>query len=167
MPINNCGDPFSGSNYKLNTHEFEQNVIMFFAKLYHLHSNYWGYVTNGGTEGNLCAINIAKNIYKDGIIYYSTSSHYSVPKAINMTRSQSIMINSDASGEIDYNHLLNQLTKNQSKPAIIICNIGTTVTGAIDNLDTIKSILKKASISQSVLYSLRCCISRYDTTVSR
>ena len=48
LPINNVGDPFLESNYHLNTHEYEREVIGFFAKLLHGDlDNLWGYVTNG------------------------------------------------------------------------------------------------------------------------
>ena len=31
--VNNLGDPFSGSNFRMNTHEFEREVIRTFARL--------------------------------------------------------------------------------------------------------------------------------------
>ena len=51
--INNIGDPFSGSNYSFNTMEVERNVLSFFAKLWNVTSDYWGYITFSGTEGNM------------------------------------------------------------------------------------------------------------------
>ena len=32
-PINNVGDPYVTSNYQLNTHEFEREVVEIFARL--------------------------------------------------------------------------------------------------------------------------------------
>ena len=41
----------------LNSYEFELCVLEWYAKLWEIEKNeYWGYVTNGGTEGNLYAI---------------------------------------------------------------------------------------------------------------
>src|SRR5579859_1782738 len=43
---NNVGDPFAGSNYRLNTHDFEREVLADFAKLTRAPENeWWGYVT--------------------------------------------------------------------------------------------------------------------------
>lgn len=53
----NLGDPFIESNYRINSRKFEQEVISFFAKLYKIpEDDSWGYVTSGGTEGNLYGI---------------------------------------------------------------------------------------------------------------
>lgn len=42
-----------------------------------------------------------------------------------------------ASGEIDYADLRRHLMANKDKPAIINANIGTTVKGAVDDLDKV------------------------------
>jgi histidine decarboxylase len=47
IPINNVGDPFEKSTYRLQTKEFEIEVLKFFAGLLHI-KDYWGYITNGG-----------------------------------------------------------------------------------------------------------------------
>lgn len=153
MPLNNVGDPFCDSNYQLNTHDFEKEVIAFVAALYRSEENYWGYMTNGGTEGNLCGLNIARNLYNDAIVYYSKSSHYSIPKSVNITRSRSVIINCLDNGEMDYHHLLKELIKNTAYPAILMCNIGTTMTGAIDNIASVKEMLSKAGITN---YYIHC-----------
>lgn len=46
------------------------------------------------------------------------------------------------SGEIDYDELCSQLAANAARPAIINVNIGTTVKGAVDDLDRVLDILK-------------------------
>ena len=44
--VNNVGDPFNTSNYKMNTLEFECEVVRFFAELAELSEDeMWGYVT--------------------------------------------------------------------------------------------------------------------------
>ncbi len=40
-------------------------------------------------------------------------------------------------GEIDYDELREHLRKNNSRPAILNVNIGTTVKGAVDDLDKV------------------------------
>jgi histidine decarboxylase len=55
--LNNAGDPFLGSSFSLNSMKFEVSVLDWFAKLWEIEKNeYWGYVTSGGTEGNLQGI---------------------------------------------------------------------------------------------------------------
>ncbi|MGL4603719.1 MAG: hypothetical protein ACRCU9_06195 [Iodobacter sp.] len=81
FPINNEGDPFQSSTYRLATREIEQEVIHFFAELFNAPVNdYWGYVTNGGTEGNLYGLYLARELHPNGIVYFSEETHYSVAK---------------------------------------------------------------------------------------
>jgi len=55
--LNNAGDPFLGSSFSLNSMAFEVSVLDWFAKLWEIEKDeYWGYVTTGGTEGNLHGI---------------------------------------------------------------------------------------------------------------
>lgn len=46
------------------------------------------------------------------------------------------------SGEINYDDLKAALVKNAGKPAILNVNIGTTVKGAVDDLDRVLEVLK-------------------------
>ena len=45
------------------------------------------------------------------------------------------------SGEIDYDELRAVLAANSARPAILNVNIGTTVRGAVDDLDRVLQIL--------------------------
>lgn len=55
--INNLGDPFIESNYGVHSRQFEVGVLDWFARLCELEKNeYWGYITNCGTEENLHGI---------------------------------------------------------------------------------------------------------------
>lgn len=55
--INNLGDPFIESNYGVHSREFEVGVLDWFARLWEIEKEeYWGYITNCGTEGNLHGI---------------------------------------------------------------------------------------------------------------
>lgn len=141
LPLNNVGDPFIPSRYHLNTQQYEREVISFFGKLLQAKDDeIWGYVTNGGTEGNMYGIYLAREIYPQGLVYYSEATHYSVPKILRMVHARNIMIKSQTNGEIDYQDLAETMRIHRDVPAIIFANIGTTMTGAIDNLDKIKSI---------------------------
>ncbi len=151
--LNNVGDATLHSNFNLNTHEFENDVLSFIAKLYKKESDYWGYITNGGTEGNLTGIHVARSYYPNGIIYYSSHSHYSVAKAIELTRSKSECISVLKNGEINYEELEKKIQENIESPVIILANLGTTMTGAIDNLNKIKIIISSHNITN---YYIHC-----------
>ena len=60
---NNVGDPFGYSRYQANTHETEREVVRTVAELMRLPPDEaWGYVTAGGTEGNMSAVAILTTI---------------------------------------------------------------------------------------------------------
>jgi len=147
--INNLGDPFVASNYGVHSRQFEVSVIDFFAKLWKApKDDYWGYVTTCGTEGNLHAILLARECHPDGILYSSRETHYSIFKAARYYRMDAKSIPTLPMGEIDYDALERQLAANKDKPAIINVNIGTTVKGAVDNLDRILRILKSLGFTR-------------------
>lgn len=146
--MNNIGDPFESSNYQINTHHFETEVLDFFAKLLNAGENYSGYVCNGGTEGNLFGIDLALQRFPDSIVYYSEKTHYSLQKIIRITRAQSILLPALTNGEMDYAVLKEKLLEHKSKSVIISVNIGTTMTGAVDNVEKVKTILQELDIKK-------------------
>jgi histidine decarboxylase len=153
FPMNNVGDPFKPSRYHLSTLEFEREVIDFFSNLTHAKpEEIWGYVTNGGTEGNMYGIYLAREIYPEGLVYFSEATHYSVPKILRMVHARNIMIKSTANGEMDYQDLAETVRIHRDAPVIIFANIGTTMTGAVDNLGRIKQILKDNAITHHYIH---------------
>ena len=77
--LNNVGDPFHSSNYWSNTHGIEREVITRFAGLMQLDpEEAWGYVTSGGTESNLYGLYLAREMFPNGIFYFSEETHYSI-----------------------------------------------------------------------------------------
>ncbi|MBD2438993.1 histidine decarboxylase [Nostoc sp. FACHB-110] len=152
--LNNAGDPYVEPDFGLHSRKFEQEVLSFFAQLYKIPENeFWGYVTAGGTEGNLYGILLAREIYPQGILYSSQDSHYSIPKAARLFGIQHQVVNSQINGEIDYEHLSQVIQQNSQQPVIINLNIGTTVKGAIDDLDKVLEILKQHQIKD---YYIHC-----------
>lgn len=152
--INNLGDPFLKSwCYRINTLAIERKVIDRFASLFHApKDSYWGYVTNGGTEGNLYGLYVAREMHPEGIVYYSDQTHYSIPKNLRLLRMPSVKVKSEPNGEVDYQDLQNHLIANKATP-IILANIGTTMKGAVDDVLRIKSILADLDIKK---YYIHC-----------
>ncbi|XP_010241734.1 PREDICTED: serine decarboxylase 1-like [Nelumbo nucifera] len=151
--INNLGDPFIESKYGVHSRQFEVGVLDWFARLWELEKDeYWGYITNCGTEGNLHGILVGREVLPDGILYASRESHYSVFKAARMYRMECIKVDTLASGEIDCTDFRAKLLPNKDKPAIINVNIGTTVKGAIDDLDMVIKTLEDTGFTQDRFY---------------
>ncbi len=146
FPINNVGDPFISSNYQVNTHEIEREVIRFFANITHAGDDYWGYVTSGGTEGNMYGLYLARELHPDGIVFYSQDTHYSVTKILRILNIKNIMIRSLDNGEIDYEDLRKTLEVKRDITPIVMANIGTTMKGAVDNIQKIRLIFKELAI---------------------
>eukprot|EP00246_Nothoceros_aenigmaticus_P016781 TRINITY_DN7833_c0_g1_i1.p1 TRINITY_DN7833_c0_g1~~TRINITY_DN7833_c0_g1_i1.p1 ORF type:complete len:522 (-),score=94.38 TRINITY_DN7833_c0_g1_i1:766-2331(-) len=151
--INNLGDPFIESNYGVHSREFEVGVLDWFARLWELEKDeYWGYITNCGTEGNLHGILVGREVFPDGILYSSADSHYSVFKAARMYRMECVKVATLMSGEMDCSDFQRQLELRKNLPAIINVNIGTTVKGAVDDLDLIVQTLKDAGFNEDRFY---------------
>ena len=139
--LNNLGDPFSSSRYKLNTFNYEKCIVKFFAKLYNAPPAYWGYVTSCGSEGNLQALSVAKKKFKNKnpILYFSDKSHYSIYNAAELVGIETKVIPALIHHSMDLVRLNNSLDR--SRPAIVFANIGTTMAGACDSLGTLKDCL--------------------------
>ena len=152
--INNVGDPFSGSNYRLNTHDFEREVVADFARYTRAPADeYWGYVTNGGTEGNMYGLYVARELFPQGMVYFSEDTHYSVAKILRLQHTRNIMIKSQPNGQLDYEDLHETLRIHRDVPPIIFANIGTTMKGSIDDLGRIHSILEDLAIGESYIHA--------------
>jgi histidine decarboxylase len=149
--INNLGgDCFTESNYHIDSREFEKDVLSFFSELYYL-QEWWGYVTTSGTEGNLYGILLGRENYPDGILYSSESAHYSVNKAARLFKIpyQKIAVQ-QPSEEMNYDDFYTKLIPDS--PAIICLNLGTTFTGAVDNIDEILNVLELKKVNRFFIH---------------
>ena len=151
--INNVGDPFVRGRYNINTHIFEREVVSFFAELYHApEETYWGYVTNGGTEGNIYGLYLARESFSNGVVYFSEDAHYSIKKASRILGMPNIQIKSQKNGEIDYEDLEKKIKADRKKPPIIVANIGTTIKGATDRVEKITDILHRNAVKKFYIH---------------
>lgn len=142
--INNIGSPELSSSYRANTKETELEVIKWFSDLWHI-QNYWGYITNGGTEANLQGLYVGRETANGckHIFMTSADSHYSIFKIAKLLSLNICIINSQDNGEIDYQDFEEKLIQNPNTYVIINANLGTTMKGAIDNTRNIYRIIKK------------------------
>jgi histidine decarboxylase len=154
FPINNVGDPYLSSNYHLETHAFEREVLAVFEELTQAPAgDTWGYVTNGGTEGNHYGLFLARELYPDGIVYYSQDSHYSIGKVLRCLGLPSIMIRSRPDGCIDLDDLRETLRIHRDVPPIVCATIGTTMKGAVDDIAGIRGLFADFALGRSYLHA--------------
>ena len=154
LSLNNVGDPYHDSNYRANTHEIEREVIERFAHLTRIDpEEAWGYVTSGGTEGNMYGLYLAREMFPSAIFYFSEDTHYSVLKNVRLLNARYIMIKRQENGEIDYEDLYDMIRVHRDLPAVIMANIGTTMRGAVDDLERIRSILRDLRITNSYIHA--------------
>ena len=152
--LNNIGDPFHESNYQVNTRDIEREVVATFADLVRLpQEEAWGYVTSGGTEGNMYGLYLARKLHPDGIVYFSQDTHYSVLKNLSVLNMRNIMIKSQENGELDYDDLYETVRIHRDTPVIVMANIGTTMKGAIDDLMRVNAILEDLAITSHYVHA--------------
>ena len=152
--LNNVGDPFGESYYRENTFAFEREVIAFFQRqLRAPEGETWGYMTAGGTEGNLYGLYLARELFPDGMVYFSEHTHYSAAKIVRVLGARSIMIRGQDNGEMDYDDLRETLKLHRDVPPIIFANIGTTMHGAVDDLNRIRAMFKELAITRHYLHA--------------
>ncbi|NTW51653.1 MAG: aminotransferase class V-fold PLP-dependent enzyme [Chlorobiaceae bacterium] len=147
VAMNNVGDPCRPSLYDLNTHEFENEVIDFFAPLYGFSpSDAWGIVTSGGTDGNNHGIYFGVNVLGSKseikpVLYVSEEAHYSVKRLGELQALEMRQIPTNIKGEIDVQAFEQAL--DTTRPALIVIALGTTFKGGIDDQDAINEVLER------------------------
>ena len=154
FPVNNIGDPYVTSNFHLNTHDFEREVLEIFRQLTRAPSEAcWGYVTSGGTEGNMYGIFLGRELFPEGMVYYSEDTHYSVNKILRCLHVRNIMIKSCPDGRMDLEDLRETLKIHRDVPPIVLASIGTTMKGAVDDVDGIRRIFEDLAIHVRYLHA--------------
>ncbi len=151
---NNVGDPFHDSNFRANSHEIEREVVHLFADLMRLgREQAWGYVTSGGTEGNMYGLYMGRELFPDGVVYFSQDTHYSVVKIMSVLKARNIMIRSQENGEVDYDDLYETIRINRAEPVIFMANIGTTMKGAVDDVSKVRRILDELAVTSCYIHA--------------
>ena len=146
--FNNLGDPSTPPGDAANTTMLERAVVDWCADLLALPAlDRWGYVTAGGTEGNLAAIHAAHHRYPDAVAYHSRAAHYSIGKVLGIVGIDTVPVGADDRGEMDYHHLDEALAQHPGRPAIVIATAGTTMTEAVDDTARIRAVLDRHGVA--------------------
>jgi histidine decarboxylase len=152
--LNNVGDPTVDGAGANHTKAMEREVVNTVGDLLRApRDDRWGYVTTGATEGNLCALYVARRTYPDAVVYHSNAAHYSVPKAVDLLAMPSVVVQTDRRGEMDYADLRRKLEAGKGKAAVVVANIGTTMTEAVDRVGRITAILDELELTRRFVHA--------------
>ena len=141
--------------------ELEKEVVKVLAEdIFKAKENeYDGYIATGGTEANIQALWIYRNLYKkeynatlDEMVILSTKdTHYSVNKGSNLLSVDNVQIPVDFnSREIlvdELDSIVADLITKGKKYFMVISNMATTMFGSVDNPDTYAKILNKHKVT--------------------
>lgn len=151
---NNLGDPFQPGTYRVNSHAFECEVVDFFARLFRAPDcGFWGYITNGGTEGNIYGLYLGRELYPNGVAYSSQDTHYSVSKAARLLGLEHAVVESQSNGEISYDDLGRKASHSRNRPALVVANIGTTMKEGKDDTLKIRAVLRDVGVSEIYIHA--------------
>jgi len=140
--------------------ELEREVIKVLAvDIFKAEENeYDGYIATGGTEANIQALWIYRNLYKkefnaslnEMVILSSADTHYSVHKGSNLLSVETVSIPVDFdSREIiveDLDAIVANLVAEGKKYFMVISNLATTMFGSVDDPDVYAGILTKHNV---------------------
>lgn len=146
--MNNAGDPYKNGSALLNSHQFEKEVIDYFAPRFGFGQDAWGFVAASGTDGNSHGMYYGKKVLQaqsnlTPIAYVSEEAHYSIKKLADVQGLELRLIKADSMGRMDLHDFEAKL--DPSRPALVVVAMGTTFKGGIDNQQGINAILKKVA----------------------
>ncbi|MBP9792651.1 MAG: aspartate aminotransferase family protein [Flavobacterium sp.] len=160
---NHIGCHTIGSSEKAfsGTQEIEREVLkvlavdIFKAEI----ESYDGYIAPGGTEANIQAIWMYRNLFlndyganlKEIAIIASEDTHYSIPKGANLLMLDRISVSVDFETRKIVTSALEKLIleaqQKGKKYFIVVSNMGTTMFGAVDDPEDYISVLEKHQLT--------------------
>lgn len=145
--LNNAGDPFNEHPSVMSSQRFEREVLEFFAPLYGFTpGEFWGLVTNSGTDGNIHGIYFGASSLRcktgrEPIFYVSDEAHYSNMRLAHLQNFEVRLVKSDDMGRMIPEELERVLYP--ERPCLIVYAMGSTFKGAIDNQKALNAVLAK------------------------
>jgi len=132
----NIGDPglFPG------TKEIEKKFISFILKLLKAPKTASGHIVSGGTEGNISAMWIAKQLTEKKEIILPSSAHFSFQKIASLMNLKLIDIPLTKRYTMDISHIKKHITK---ETAAVIGIAGTTDVGAVDPIPELSDLCRE------------------------
>ncbi|MEU7630960.1 histidine decarboxylase [Nocardia sp. NPDC049220] len=136
--VNNVGDPGSDEKSNVSAKVMERSVVEFMAELANADPRQiYGYVAAGGSEANQFGLDRGCTLLPEARIYCSAAAHYSIHKSARLMRKELVVVACDDQGRIDADALARECRDHTGRGAVVVATIGTTMTGAIDDVDAI------------------------------
>lgn len=144
--------------------ELEKEVIQVLAEDIFLAEpdSYDGYIAQGGTEANIQALWVYRNMYKNNhnakqeemVILSSEDTHYSVHKGSNLLNVDTVSIPVEFSTRTIISEELDRIITEQKaagkKYFMVISNMATTMFGSVDNPDVYAELLEKHEVVYNI-----------------
>jgi histidine decarboxylase len=132
----------------------ERQVVTFLADLLRApEHDRWGYITAGASEGTLYALWLARSRYPNGVVYHSEAVHHCISRAVDLLALPSVGVRADTTGELDYHDLAVEVGGRRDRPAIVVANIGTAMTEAVDDVRHITTVLDELAIARRWIHA--------------
>ena len=121
-----------------------------------------GYIATGGTEANIQALWVYRNLYKNEfnasndemVILSSEDTHYSVHKGANLLSVDGISIPVEFNSREIIKEELDQIVKEQKakgkKYFMVISNLATTMFGSVDDPNVYAEVLEKHQVEYRI-----------------
>ena len=145
--LNNVGDPFHHQgNY--DTRYLEADLILRFGLRFGFDRNdTWGFVSHSGTDSNMHGVFVGRTLLqaRTGVqpkIYYTNEAHYSIQVIRELLNLEEVLVATTETGNMDTEDLRHKLKANKDAPVLMVATIGTTLMGAVDDIDEINAALQ-------------------------
>ena len=96
---------------------------------------------------------MGRELFPNGMVYFSQDTHYSVLKILRVLNVRNIMIKSQENGEIDYEDLHETIRIHRDAPVIFMANIGSTMKGAVDDVQMVRGILDDLAVTNAYIHA--------------
>lgn len=124
--VNNAGDPYVGTYYRVNSHEEERRLIKNFCRCFldFTHTDLWGYCASGSTEAILHGLWTARKRFPPGTpVVASEHCHFCVPKIADMLCMPFVSVPEDQS-------IHDEVQKHPH--AVVVLTLGSTIRNVYD-----------------------------------
>jgi aromatic-L-amino-acid decarboxylase len=134
--------------------QIEETAASWLCRLMGLPPGARGILTSGGSLSTLSAVVTARHArlgeeFQDGVLYFSEETHYCVPKAARLAgfpRRSLRSLPTDARLRLQAPALAEAIREDRGRglrPFLVVANVGTTNTGAVDPLPEILALARE------------------------
>lgn len=130
------------------TRRMEYEILQMLGSLYGI-TNPDGYITSGGTEGNIVGTWVARNMFqaekREVVLLKTELTHSSVSKAANILSIPEVIVKINEQFQMDISDLEQKVAKFRERNVglIVIATLGYTNTGTCDDILTINNVMEK------------------------